>query len=66
MVSGAVGRLRDAIDGLAADEVCGSQGADVAALWRELGRLEAQLARRLGEFDRSLEWSVEGARSCAG
>jgi len=66
MVSAAVRRLRDAIDGLAADEIAGSQGADVAALWRELSRLDAQLARRLVEFDRSMEWSVEGARSCAG
>src|SRR4051812_40498518 len=56
----------EAIDALAADEVFGPQRDDLAALWRELSRLEAQLARRLAAFDRSVEWSVDGAHSAAG
>jgi Domain of unknown function (DUF222) len=67
MSSGVVDQLRAAIDALAAAEIVGSsQREDVAALWCELARLEAQVARRIAEFDRSVEWSVDGARSAAG
>jgi hypothetical protein len=52
---------------LAAAEIIGfSQREDVAALWREMARLDAQFARRIGEFDRAAEWSADGARSAAG
>jgi Domain of unknown function (DUF222) len=67
MSSGAVEQLRAAVDALATDEVVGcAQRDDVLGLWREIARLDAQFARRLGEFDRSVEWSVDGARSAAG
>jgi Domain of unknown function (DUF222) len=66
MTSRVVDDLRAAIDELAGAEIVGlSQREDLAALWCELARLEAQFARRLGEFDRSVEWSVDGARSAA-
>jgi hypothetical protein len=67
MTSGAVDNLRAAVAELAAAEIVGvSQREDVAALWCEMARLEAQFARRVGEFDRSVEWSADGARSVAG
>ena len=67
MTSGAVDNLRAAIDELAAAEIVGfSQREDVAALWCELARLDAQFARRVGALDRSVEWSADGARSAAG
>jgi hypothetical protein len=66
MTSVAVETLRAAIDELAAAEIVGvSQREDVAALWCELARLDAQFARRVGEFDRSAEWSADGARAAA-
>jgi hypothetical protein len=67
MTTGAVEKLRDAIDELAEAEILGvSQRDDLAELWCEMARLDAQFARRLGELDHSSEWSVEGARSAAG
>jgi uncharacterized small protein (DUF1192 family) len=67
MTSDSVANLRAAVDELAAAEIIGfSQREDVAALWCEVARLEAQLARRIAEFDRSVEWSADGARSAAG
>jgi hypothetical protein len=67
MSSGGVERLRAAVDELAAAEIVGvSQRDDLRALWCELARLDAQFARRVGELDTSVEWSVDGARSAAG
>ena len=34
-------------------------------MWREMARLDAQFARRVAEFDTSVEWSVDGSRSAA-
>ena len=67
MGTGGVERLRAAIDELTAADVRGlGQRDDVAELWWELARLEAQFSRRLGEFDLSVEWAVDGSRSAAG
>jgi hypothetical protein len=67
MEVGGAEQLRAAIDALAAAEIVGvSQRDEVVALWRELTRLEAQLARRVAELDTSVEWSVDGSRSTAG
>jgi hypothetical protein len=67
VTTGAVEMLRAAIDDLAEAEIRGSsQRDDLADLWREMARLDAQFARRFEEFDHSAEWSVEGARSAAG
>jgi Domain of unknown function (DUF222) len=67
METGGVSQLRTAIDELARAEIVGfAQRDDVVGLWRELARLEAQLARRVAELDRSVEWSVDGSRSAAG
>ena len=61
-----IGRLRSVIDELASEDIVGLPQRDaVAQLWRELTRLDAQLARRVGELDRSMEWSVDGSRSAA-
>ena len=43
-----------------------SQRDDLAELWREMARLEAQFARRVAELDTSVEWSLDGSRSAAG
>ena len=65
--SGGVEQLRAAIDALAQADVVGVvQRDDLAELWREMARLEAQFARRLAELDTSVEWSVDGSRSAAG
>src|SRR5438552_364655 len=63
----AVERLHEAIDELAAaDLTCGlSVGDELLALERVRARLDAQVARRLREFDRSCEWAAHGARSAA-
>ena len=67
METGGVEQLRAAIDALAAADVVGiSQRDELAALWCELTRLEAQFARRVAELDTSVEWSVDGSRSTAG
>ncbi len=67
MTSDLVGKLRDAVDELAAAKIVGcSQREDVAALWCELARLDAQFTRRVGEFDRAVEWAADGARSASG
>jgi hypothetical protein len=67
MTSVVIERLREVVGELAAEAVCGaSQRDEVAALWVEMTRLDAQFARRLAELDRSAEWSVDGARSAAG
>jgi hypothetical protein len=60
-------QLRGAIDALAHAEIVGvAQRDDLHALWREIARLDAQFARRVGELDTSVEWSVDGSRSPAG
>ncbi|HEX4490900.1 MAG TPA: hypothetical protein VH914_06810 [Acidimicrobiia bacterium] len=60
-------RLRAAIDELAGEAIeAAPQSESVIALAREMARLDAQLARRLSEVDRSGEWSLDGARSAAG
>jgi hypothetical protein len=62
-----VEQLRAVIDELARAEVVGVvQRDDLAGLWREMARLEAQFARRVAELDNSVEWSVDGSRSAAG
>jgi hypothetical protein len=67
MGTGAIEQLRAAVDALAATDVVGvSQRDELTALWRELARLEAQVARRVAELDTSVEWSVDGSRSTAG
>src|SRR5271170_3656154 len=66
METGALEQLRNAIDALAADEVTGiSQRDEIGELWQQMARLDAQLARRVAEFDTSVEWSVDGSRSAA-
>jgi Domain of unknown function (DUF222) len=61
-----VERLHEAIDGLAADELrYGSVGEDLLVLERARARLDAEVARRLREFDRSCEWAAHGSRSAA-
>src|SRR6476661_5027106 len=59
-----VERLHEAIDELAAADLrFGSLGDDLLALAR--ARLDAEVARRLREFDRSCEWAAHGSRSAA-
>jgi hypothetical protein len=61
-----VARLHEAIDELAvADLRFGSLGDDLLALERARARLDAEVARRLREFDRSCEWAAHGSRSAA-
>ena len=61
-----VERLHEAIDELAADDLrYGSIGEDLLALERARDRLDAEVARRLREFDRSCEWAAHGSRSAA-
>src|SRR5260221_12574751 len=67
MGTSGVERLRAAIDELTTADVRGvAQRDDLAGLWWELARLEAQFSRRLGELDHSVEWAVDGSRSAAG
>jgi hypothetical protein len=62
----AVERLHEAIDELAAVDLrYGSVGEELLALERARARLDAQVARRLREFDRSCEWAAHGSRSAA-
>src|SRR6185295_15831150 len=62
----AVERLHEVIDELAAADVrYGSVGEELLALERARARLDAQVARRLREFDRSCEWAARGSRSAA-
>ena len=63
----AVERLHEAIDELAAGDLrFGSvSGDELLALERARARLDAEVARRLREFDRSCEWAVHGSRSAA-
>jgi hypothetical protein len=62
----AVEQLRAAIDALAEADVVGiSQRDELAELWQQMARLDAQFARRVAEFDTSVEWSVDGSRSAA-
>jgi hypothetical protein len=66
MEVGGAEQLRIAIDALAAADVVGvSQRDEIATLWREQARLDAQMARRVAELDTSVEWSVDGSRSAA-
>ena len=61
-----VERLHEAIDELAAGDLrFGSLGDDLLALERARARLDAEVARRLREFDRSCEWAAHGSRSAA-
>jgi len=53
-------------DGMPEVDVVGvSQRDEIAALWREKARIDAQFARRVAELDTSVEWSVDGSRSAA-
>src|ERR1700710_1380286 len=59
-------QLRAAIDDLAEGEIVGvTQRDELAGLWQQKARFDAQLSRRIGEFDTSVEWSVDGSRSAA-
>src|SRR4051812_13901098 len=67
MELGGAEQWRAANDALATTDVVGtSQRDEIVALFRERARLDAQIARRVAEFDKSVEWSVDGARSTAG
>ncbi len=62
----AVEQLHETIDALAATDLgFGSGGDELLALEQARARLDAEVARRLREFDRSGEWSAEGSRSAA-
>jgi hypothetical protein len=62
----AVERLHETIDELAASDLrYGSVGEELLALEQARARLDAQVARRLREFDRSAEWAAHGSRSAA-
>ncbi len=66
-VTRAVESVESAVDALAAECVAGRPlRDDLLSLERVRARLDAEIARRLVEFDRSVEWSVDGARSAAG
>jgi len=58
-------RLHETIDALAAGDMrYGSvSGEELIALERARARLDAEVTRRLREFDRSCEWAVHGSRS---
>lgn len=61
-----VERLHAVLDELAAHEVVGvSLRDDLLALEQARARLDAEVSRRLREFDRSREWSVDGSKSAA-
>jgi hypothetical protein len=67
MESGVVEHLREAVNALARADIAGvPQRDELAGLWRQLTRLEAQFSRRVAELDTSVEWSVDGSRSAAG
>jgi hypothetical protein len=58
--------LVSALDELASEDVTGRSLADeLLTLDRARARLDAEVARRLRAFDRSLEWATSGARSAA-
>jgi hypothetical protein len=62
-----LGRLVEAVDALAAEDVTGkSLRIALVTLERARARLDAEVSRRLAEFDRSCEWSVVGSKSAAG
>jgi hypothetical protein len=64
-MSSSVDRLHETIDELSAEDLgFGSVGEDLLSLERARARLDAEIARRLREFDRSCEWA-SGARSAA-
>src|ERR1700753_1188772 len=59
-------RLHGVIDALASEDLgFGSVGDDLLALERARARLDAEVARRLREFDQACEWAALGARSAA-
>ena len=61
-----VERLHEVLDELAAVDLrFGSLGDELLALERARARLDAEVARRLREFDRSCEWAARGSRSAA-
>jgi len=61
-----VERLHEVIDELAAVDLrYGSVGEELLALERARARLDAEVSRRLREFDRSCEWAAHGSRSAA-
>ena len=61
-----VERLHEVIDALAAVDLgSGSVSEELLALERARARLDAEVARRLREFDRSCEWAAHGSRSAA-
>jgi hypothetical protein len=63
---GPVAQLVAALDELASEEISGhSVRDDVLALEQARARLDAEVARRLREFDQSCEWSVDGSKSAA-
>ncbi len=60
------GQLHAVLDALAAEHVRGgAQREELVLLERERVRLDAEIARRLAELDRSGEWAIDGARSTA-
>ena len=66
MELGGADRWKSANDALAAANVVGvGQRDEITALWQERARLDAQIARRVAEFDTAAEWSVDGSRSAA-
>ena len=63
----AVEQIENAINELADEEVVGRSLRDeLVGLERSRARLDAEIARRLVEFQSSGEWAMEGARSAAG
>ena len=67
MNTGGIAQLEVAIDALMAEDVVGGLGVKLGSAIIELERLQARLdaerARRLVAFDRSMEWTVDGSRS---
>jgi hypothetical protein len=63
MVSG-VQQLRAALDTIADERPEGPLGQTVLALLRERDRLDAQIHRLVGQFDRRSEYVVDGQRNC--
>ena len=61
----AIASLAAAIDELANAELVGRLGTELIELERLRARLDAQISRRVGEFDRSLECTLSGHRSAA-
>ena len=61
-----VEHLHEAIDELAADDLSADLSLRTSSCWNEPARrLDAEVARRLREFDRSGEWAAHGSRSAA-